>query len=89
MRIGNNKLNYFDYISSFQNKDCTAALLRIAPKINMSKIFSIIESIESLSDLQKQFYKTILLYRKERILDFSIQKLQEIEKSNFAKEALI
>lgn len=89
MRIGNNKLNYFDYISSFQNKDCTAALLRIAPKINMSKIFSIIESIESLSDLQKQFYKTMLLYRKERIFDFSIQKLQEIEKSNFAKETLI
>ena len=80
MRIGNDKLNYFDYISSFQNKNCTAALLRIAPKVDMQKVYSIIENIEYLSDLQKQFYETMLLHRKEKILDFSLYRFREITK---------
>lgn len=33
-----------------------------------------------ISDLQKEFYKTMLRERKERILDFSYQKLHKHER---------
>lgn len=83
MRIGNQKINYFNYISSFENKDCTVALLRVAPRIDISKINSIIDSIENLPDLHKEFYKTMLLNRKEKIIDFSIQKFYQQEKDQY------
>lgn len=74
MKIGEDKINYFDYISSLKNKDCTAALLRIAPRINMNKINEMINEIDSISELQKKFYQVMLANRKERIIDFSFQK---------------
>ena len=36
---------------------------------------------EYFVDLQKQFYKTMLQTRKERILDFAMEKLRKREKS--------
>lgn len=47
----------------------------------MEKIYKIVEETPFISDLQKQFYKTMLRERKERILDFSYQKLRKRERS--------
>lgn len=71
------KIQYFKFISSLENKDCNKALKRILPKIDLDKIYKIVEEIPFISDLQKEFYKTMLRERKERILDFSYQKLQK------------
>ena len=76
IRKGGQKIQYFKFISSLENKDCNRALKRILPKIDMEKIYKIIEATPFISDLQKEFYKTILRERKERILDFSYQKLR-------------
>lgn len=83
MRIGEQKINYFDYITSFKNKDCTAALLRVAPKVDMEKINLIIDGIDNLSDLQRKFYKVMLINRKEKIIDFSLKKLHLQEKNQY------
>lgn len=77
LRINNKKINYFDYISSLQNEDCNAALLRIYPKINMDKIASIIDNTPGISEKRKQFYKIMLQARKEKILDYSFELLQK------------
>ena len=77
LKIDGKKINYFDYISSLKNEDCNAALLRVYPKINMDKINSIIDNTPGISDLRKYFYKTMLQARKERILDFSYERLQK------------
>ena len=69
------KIRYFDFISSLSNNDCNMALKRITPKIDMSKIRNIIDKTPFLTDLQKKFYMTMLTERKTRILDFSLQKL--------------
>lgn len=45
--IGGMKANYKDYISSYENRDCTNALMRIYPRIDMDKISSIIDNIDS------------------------------------------
>lgn len=69
------KIKYFDYISSMQNEDCNRALKRIVPRIDMGKIKGIIDYTPFISDLQKDFYLTMLIEWKKRILDFSIEKL--------------
>ena len=71
----NKKLNYFDYISSHENADCTKALIRIAKKIDMKKIDEIINQTPSISSIQKEFYKAMIRKRKDRIIDFSLEKM--------------
>lgn len=73
--VDNKKINYFEFISSLQNKDCNAALRRVTPKISFKKIDSLIDGTPFISDLQREFYKTMLRERKEKILDYSFEKL--------------
>lgn len=79
--INAKKIKYFDFISSIQNEDCNRALKRIVPRINMAKIGTIIEETPFISDLQRQFYMTMLAKRKERILDFSLTIMQKAGKA--------
>lgn len=78
IKINGQKIQYFKFISSLENRDCNKALKRILPKINMDKINKIIDETPFISDLQKVFYKKMLRERKERILDFSYQKLLQL-----------
>ncbi|WP_323089305.1 hypothetical protein [Allobaculum sp. JKK-2023] len=82
IKVDGKKIRYFDFLSSLQNQDCNKALKRILPKINMEKINRIIDETPFLSELQASFYKTMLKERKEKILDFSYQKLLEQEQTN-------
>lgn len=72
------KINYFDFIVSNQNIDCTMALQRITPKIDMEKIKEIIQNVPELSELRKAFYLKMLSVRKERILDYCYEKLKNV-----------
>ncbi len=81
IKLGGQKIQYFKFISSLENNDCNKALKRILPKINMVQIEEIVDQIPFISDLQKRFYKTMLRERKERILDFSYQKLRKRERT--------
>ena len=73
------KINYFDFISSLKNTDCNQALKRIASRIDMEKINNMINDIPCISDIQKQFYITMLRDRKKLIIDYSYDLLKKIE----------
>lgn len=73
--LNGKKIKYFDFISSMQNEDCSRALKRIVPRIDMKKIRMIVTETPFITELQKRFYVTILEKRKERILDFSFHRL--------------
>lgn len=79
IKINGQKIQYFKFISSLENKDCNRALQRILPRIDMQKLYQIVDETPFISDLKKEFYKTMLRERKERILDFSYQKLLKHE----------
>lgn len=72
------KINYFKFLSEGEFSDCNKALKRISGRIDMNKIYEIIDSAPTITELQKEFYKTMLLARKERIIDFSLNKLKGI-----------
>lgn len=42
------------------------------------KISNIIDETLYITDLQKRFYKTMLIERKKKILDFSLNKLNNV-----------
>lgn len=76
------KINYFKFLSEGEFPDCNKALKRIASRIDMKKIYEIIDNTPTITELQKEFYKTMLTARKERILDFSLNKLNEKAKKH-------
>ena len=69
------KINYFKFLSEGKFPDCNKALKRIASRIDMKKIYEIIDNTPTITERQKEFYKTMLTSRKERIIDFSLNKL--------------
>ena len=77
LKINDKKINYFNFISSLNNKECNIALLNIFPKINMERVNKIIESTEYISNTRKEFYKKILKMRYEKILQFSYEKIRK------------
>lgn len=71
------RINYFKFISSLKEEECNKALKRILPRINMEKIDNMIDDTPYISTTQKKFYKTMLRERKEKILEYSLNKLQK------------
>ena len=68
LKINNRKINYYDFISSRENADCVAALERILPRIDMDKLYDLIENTPYITELQKEFYKKYIEARYEKIL---------------------
>lgn len=62
------KVGYKDFIAKMDNKDCNNALLRIMPRINIDKIKQIVDNTPQISDIRKQFYKTMIEARYKEIL---------------------
>lgn len=50
--------------------------MRITEKVDLDKINKLIDSTENISDMRKEFYKTILKQRFEKILLESYEKLK-------------
>ncbi len=74
--LNGKRVKYFDFISSLQNENCNAALKRIVPRVDMVKINALVDETPALTDLQRQFYKTILAERKRKLLDLPLGKLE-------------
>lgn len=85
IKLNGQKIQYFKFISSLQNEDCNKALKRIVPKIDLDLIDKIVDDTPFISELQKEFYKTMLRERKEKILDYSYKKLSKRERSKIKK----
>ena len=80
IKKGGQKINYYRFISSLENKDCNEALKRIYPRIMLPDLEKLIDMTPFVSDLQKQFYLTMLMERREKILQYSLERLKKREK---------
>lgn len=69
------KSSYYEIISSLAFEECNNALVRIVERINLDKINKLIDSVENISKKHKEFYKTILEQRYEKILLNSYNEL--------------
>jgi len=69
------KSSYYDIISSLAFEECNKALIRITERVDLNRIYKLIDSVEGISDIRRVFYKTILQQRFEKILLESYNKL--------------
>lgn len=69
------RIKYYDFITKFESKECTDALMRIFPKIDINEIKKIVDEIECISEIRRKFYKTILEQKYEKILKFAYKKI--------------
>ena len=65
-------------------QECSDAIRRLTPRIDsgMSRIRAMIEEIPTLSEVQKQFFISIIDYRYEKVLLPVCQKIVEKEIGN-------
>ena len=75
LKINDTKINYYDYITNLENKDCNKALKSIYEKIDMNIVDEIINKTPGISEIRKEFYKIILKKRYEIIICEAIDKL--------------
>lgn len=75
VKYNGKKSSYYEIISSLEFEECNNALIRIVERIDFKKINKLIDSIECISEKRKEFYKTILIQRFEKILLESYNKL--------------
>ena len=73
------RINYHRFLTAGEYEGCNAALRRIMPRIDMAKIEKIVRSTPYISELQKDFYATMLWARYEYILEPSLLKVQRME----------
>ena len=74
------KSSYYQVISSLAYAECNNALKRICKSFDYSKIIYIINNTEFISNIQKKFYKYIVLQRFNLIIKESYERLIENEK---------
>lgn len=71
------KINYYQFINSLENKACNDALIRMYPRIDLQKIYSIIDGMELPCQERNLFYKRIVSERHECIIKRSYEKLNK------------
>lgn len=62
------KINYYDFLSKAENRECNEAIKRIVPKVDLEKIMLFIDNVGFISELQKAFYKKYISERYAKIL---------------------
>ena len=62
------KIKYFVFITSLKNEDCNNALVRIYDKMNMVKLFNLMDEIDIISDVRKKFCKKLIEGKYKEIL---------------------
>lgn len=73
IKYNNQKINYYEFIKNNKYKECKNSLIKIANKIDMNKINEIIDNTIYISDIQKEFYKKMIMFRKKIILDENLE----------------
>lgn len=68
VKLEGRKINYYDFFIKAEHEDCNAAVRRICERLNMEKIYCLIEETQYISGLQKAFYKHYISARASLIL---------------------
>lgn len=77
IKLNRKKTSYYAVINSLRFKECNKSLVRICKRIDMKKIYSLIDELDCISKIHKEFYKVMLKNRYEKILLDSYYKLME------------
>lgn len=75
VKLNGKKSSYFEVIHSLQFEECNDALRYIMSQLDMAEVEKLIEETPLISEIQKAFYKHILMARYNKILLSSYEKM--------------
>lgn len=73
--LGGKKSSYYEVISSLRYEECNKALMCVYKRIDMQKVEDIVDGVEGISDIRRQFYKEMLGLRYEKMIEEPYRKL--------------
>lgn len=76
IKLGDKKINYYDFLMKGEYPECNEALMRIGSRIDMKAICEFIDETPYLTDLQKEFYKRYLDERENKLILPSMEQVQ-------------
>lgn len=68
IKINDNKINYFNLLTTTTNQDCKDAVKRIVPRIDLDRINELIDEIDDIPTKEKRFYRYYIKARYDMIL---------------------
>ena len=71
------KIKYFEFITNLENEDCNNALNRMYDKIHINNIFELIDEIDVISNIRKEFYKKVIEGKYKEILTVAYRRLNK------------
>ena len=80
--LNNRKSSYYEVISSLAYVECNEALKSIYKRFDYSEISSIVDNTKFISEIQKEFYKHIIMHRFNLIIKSSYERLMGNEKTS-------
>ncbi len=78
IKYNGTKIKYYDFMVSSKNEDLKEAVKRIVPKIDIKRINNFVDDVPYITELQKEFYKTYIAARYEKILLPVFEQTQDI-----------
>lgn len=75
------RINPYHIIQSMEYQECSNAICRLAPRIgsNLNKIYAMIQEIPIISEIQKQFFSSIIEYRYKNVILPTYEKIKLLE----------
>lgn len=86
IKLNDQKINYYDFVTQCKNAYCNAAILRLAPRIDMTAIRKFIASVPGLTGIQKEFYQTYLSARYDTIIAPTYRSLCVAKQISFSED---
>lgn len=71
------KIKYFEFVTSLKNEHSNNALIRMYDRINLDEIFKLINNIEVISNIRKEFYCKVIEGKYKEILTVAYKKLSK------------
>ena len=72
--VDRKRISYYQFLNSCEDNVCLQSVIDIYNKIDVNKINEIIDNTPTISDIRKQFYKTMILQRIEKIIEPSYKR---------------
>lgn len=82
LKENNKKINYIQFLLETKNEECLRSLKKIGSRIDLDKINGIIDDIPYISEVHKDFLKTMIKQRKEKIIDKALERTVSQEYKN-------
>lgn len=81
LKLNNVKINYYEFLMNTDNVDCKDAVERIVPRINIDEIKEFIDTVPYITDMQKEFYKTYITARYEKIIAPAYEYIHDVSQN--------